>query len=64
MASATQSGLIQRLAAEEPSGASRQFGDTQPKSIVCPDEETELVIAAKRGDGLAFEILNVTSDGF
>src|SRR5882762_6165630 len=57
MAAATQLALIQGLDTEKRSGASRQFSDAQQQNIACQDEEATLVLAAKSGDGLAFEIL-------
>jgi len=57
MATATQSALIQGLDTEKRSRASRQFADARRQRIACPDEEAALVLAAKRGDGRAFEIL-------
>jgi len=57
MAAATQSAVIQGLDTEKRSGASRQFSDAQQQNIAGQDEEATLVLAAKSGDGLAFEIL-------
>jgi RNA polymerase sigma-70 factor (ECF subfamily) len=42
---------------EKRSGEARQFADAQQQSIAILDEEATLVVAAKRGDGQAFEIL-------
>ncbi len=57
MPTTTQSALIQGLDVETPSGASREFLDPQRHDIAGQDEEAELVLAAKSGDGHAFEIL-------
>jgi RNA polymerase sigma-70 factor (ECF subfamily) len=57
MAAATQLALIQGWDTEKRSGASRQFSDAQQQNIGCQDEEATLVLAAKSGDGQAFEIL-------
>src|SRR5258707_7703205 len=57
MAAATQLAVIQGLDTEKRSGASRQFSDAQQQNIAGQDEEATLVLAAKSGDGLAFEIL-------
>src|SRR5260370_1987320 len=57
MATAEQSTLIQELDREKRSGASRQFANAQRQNIVGQNEEAALVLAAKSGDGPAFEIL-------
>jgi hypothetical protein len=57
MATATQLVLIQELDKEKRSGASRQFADAQRQNIAGQDEEAGFVLAAKSGDGQAFEIL-------
>ncbi len=57
IATATQLALIQGLDTEKRSRASRQFADAQRQNIAGQDEEAALVLAAKRGDGHAFEIL-------
>jgi RNA polymerase sigma-70 factor (ECF subfamily) len=55
MATVTQLGLIQDT--ENRSRASRQFADAQLQNIAGQDEEAVLVLAAKSGDGQAFEVL-------
>jgi RNA polymerase sigma-70 factor (ECF subfamily) len=57
MAAATQLALTQGLDTEKRSCASPQFADAQRQNIHGQDEEAALVLAAKRGDGHAFEIL-------
>ncbi len=57
MATAKQLALIQVLDIEKRSCASRQFANAQRQNIVGQDEEAALVLAAKSGDGHAFEIL-------
>ncbi len=57
MATAKQSTLIQELDTEKRSCASRQFANAQRQNIVGQNEEAALVLAAKSGDGPAFEIL-------
>jgi RNA polymerase sigma-70 factor (ECF subfamily) len=57
MATATQSFLIQGLEPEKPIGASREFADTPRQNIACQEQEAVLVLAAKGGNGHAFEIL-------
>jgi hypothetical protein len=57
MATATQCALIRRLDAEKRSRAPRQFLGAQRRNTARQDEEASLVLAAKRGDGHAFEIL-------
>ncbi len=54
---AKQSTLIQELDTEKRSCASRQFANAQRQNIVGQNEEAALVLAAKSGDGPAFEIL-------
>src|SRR5260370_17896792 len=57
MATAKQLALIQDLDTEKRSCASRQFANAQRQNVVGQDEEAALVLAAKSGDGHAFEIL-------
>jgi RNA polymerase sigma-70 factor, ECF subfamily len=57
MAAATQLALVHGFDREKRSRASRQFADAQQQRIAVLDEEAALVVAAKRGDGRAFEIL-------
>jgi RNA polymerase sigma-70 factor, ECF subfamily len=57
MATGTPSAFIQRLDTEEGSRAPRQFPDAHRQGIAGQDEEAALILAAKRGDGHAFEIL-------
>src|SRR6266852_6568666 len=57
MATAKQLTLLQGLDIEKRSCASRQFANAQQRKIAGQDEEAALVLAAKRGDGHAFEIL-------
>src|SRR6266849_4241957 len=57
MATATQLTPIQELDSKMWSTASRQFTDAQRQNIAGQDEEATLVLAAKNGDGHAFEIL-------
>ncbi len=57
MARAKQLALIQELDIEKRSCASRQFANAQRQNIVGQNEEAALVLAAKSGDGRAFEIL-------
>ncbi len=57
MATATQLALIQELDTKMRSPASREFADAQRQNTSGQDEEAALVLAAKRGDGHAFEIL-------
>src|SRR5258707_107113 len=57
MATAKQLTLLQGLDMEKRSCASRQFANAQQRNIAGQDEEAALVLAAKRGDGHAFEIL-------
>ena len=52
-----QADLIQSLDAEERGVASWQLSHEHRQDIVAQDEEAALVLAAKRGDGHAFEIL-------
>jgi len=57
MATAKQLALIQDLDTEKRSCASRQFANAQRQNVVGQDGEAALVLAAKSGDGQAFEIL-------
>jgi RNA polymerase sigma-70 factor (ECF subfamily) len=57
IATATQLALTQELDTKMRSPASRQFADAQRQNIAGQDEEATLVLAAKSGDGHAFEIL-------
>jgi len=57
MATATQSALIQGYDKEERGVASWQLSNGQRRTIAGQDEEAALVLAAKSGDGQAFEIL-------
>ena len=57
MATAMQLAQIQELDKEKRSRASRQFVNAQRQNIAGQDEEATLVLAAKSGDGQAFEIL-------
>ena len=57
MATAKQLAPIQELDTKKSSAASHQFADAQRQDIAGRDEEAALVLAAKRGDGHAFEIL-------
>jgi RNA polymerase sigma-70 factor (ECF subfamily) len=58
MATARPLAFIQRLDTEKGSPASRQFPDAHRQDIVGQDiEEAAVILAAKRGDGHAFEIL-------
>jgi RNA polymerase sigma-70 factor (ECF subfamily) len=57
MAAAAQLALMPGLDTEKRSREVRQFADAQQQSFAVLDEETALVVAAKRGDGQAFEIL-------
>src|SRR5229473_5941814 len=57
MATAKQLALIQDLDTETRTCASRQFANAQRQNIVGQDDEAALVLAAKSGDGHAFEIL-------
>src|SRR5229473_1122853 len=57
MATAKQLTLLQGLDMEKRSCASRQFANAQQRNIAGQDEEAALVLAAKCGDGHAFEIL-------
>src|SRR5712692_1393062 len=57
MATAKQLTLIQDLDIEKRSCASRQFANAQRRNIGGQNEEAALVLAAKSGDGQAFEIL-------
>src|SRR5216683_5553562 len=57
MATATQSALIQGLDKEKRGVASWQLSKGQRRTIAGQDEEAAVVLAAKSGDGQAFEIL-------
>jgi RNA polymerase sigma-70 factor (ECF subfamily) len=57
MATVKQLTPIQDLDIEKRSCASRQFANAQRPNIARQDEEATLVLAAKSGDGHAFEIL-------
>src|SRR5712664_2755946 len=57
MATTKQLTEIQDLDIEKRSCASRQFANARRRSIVGQNEEAALVLAAKSGDGHAFEIL-------
>ncbi len=57
MATAKQLALLQGLDIEKRSAASRQFANARQRNIAAQDEEAALVLAAKGGDGHAFEIL-------
>jgi RNA polymerase sigma-70 factor (ECF subfamily) len=54
---ATQLAQIQELGTEKRSRALLQFADAQRQNIAGQDDEATLVLAAKRGEGHAFEIL-------
>lgn len=57
MATATQLAPIQELGTKMQSPESRQIADAQRHNIAGGDEEAALILAAKSGDGQAFEIL-------
>ena len=57
IATAKQLALMQDLDIEKGSCASRQFANAQRQNIAGQEEEAALVVAAKGGDGHAFEIL-------
>src|SRR5258708_2582594 len=57
MATAKQSVPIEELDIETRRCASHQFVNAQRQNIAGQDDEAALVLAAKRGDGHAFEIL-------
>jgi RNA polymerase sigma-70 factor (ECF subfamily) len=57
MAIPTQLALTQELDTKIHNPASRQFADAKRQNIAGQDEEDTLVLAAKCGDGHAFEIL-------
>ena len=57
MATATQLALTQEVETETRGRASRQFADAQRQNLAGRDEEVALILAAKNGDGQAFEIL-------
>jgi RNA polymerase sigma-70 factor (ECF subfamily) len=57
LATATQLALTQEPDAQERCRASQQFSDPRRRNFAGQDEETALVLAAKCGDGPAFEML-------
>src|SRR6266576_461926 len=57
MPAATFSALAKELDTEKRSRTPRQFSDARRENIGGQGEEAVLVLAAKRGDGQAFEIL-------
>jgi RNA polymerase sigma-70 factor (ECF subfamily) len=57
MAIPTQLALIRELDTKIQHPASRQFGDAERQNVAGQDEEATLVLAAKCGDGHAFEVL-------
>src|ERR1700676_4424650 len=57
MATSMKGAAIQGLEPEKRNGGSRQFANKQQKNSPDQNEEATLVIAAKRGDEEAFEIL-------
>jgi RNA polymerase sigma-70 factor (ECF subfamily) len=57
MATSMQCAAIQGLESEKRNGGSRQFANQQQNNSTNYNEEATLVIAAKRGDEEAFEIL-------
>src|SRR5260370_7521063 len=57
MATANQLNEMQGVEIEKRSFGSRQFANAQRQNVVGQDEEAALVLAAKSGDGQAFEIL-------
>jgi len=57
MAIPAQLALTQELNTRMQSNASLQFADAQRQNIAGRDEEAALILAAKSGDGQAFEIL-------
>jgi len=57
MAIPTQLALTQELDTKIQNPASRQFADAERQNIAGQDEEATLVLAAKCGDGHAFEVL-------
>ncbi len=57
MATATQLALTQEVETEKRSRASLKFADAQRQNLAGRDEEAALILAAKNGDGQAFEIL-------
>src|ERR1700730_14572957 len=57
MATSMQCGAIQGLDSEKRNGGSRQFANQQQNNSADQNEEATLVVAAKRGDEEAFEIL-------
>ena len=57
MATGIQLAQIQELDIEKRCRVSLQLADSQRQNILDQDEEGALVVAAKSGDGHAFEIL-------
>src|SRR5713226_3862011 len=57
MAIPTELALTQELDTTIQNSASRQFADAERQNIARQDEEATLVLAAKCGDGYAFEVL-------
>src|SRR5438094_7000606 len=57
MPAATFSALAKELDTEKRSRTPRQFSDARRENIGGQGEEAALVLAAKRGDGHAFEVL-------
>jgi len=57
MAIPTQLALTQELDTKIQNPASRQFADAERRNTAGQDEEATLVLAAKCGDGRAFEVL-------
>src|SRR5260370_18879927 len=57
MAIPTELALTQELDTKIQNSASRQFADAERQNIAGQDEEAKLVLAAKCGDGYAFEVL-------
>jgi RNA polymerase sigma-70 factor (ECF subfamily) len=57
MATATQLGLTQEFQTKMRRPASHEFADAQRENIAGQEEEAALVLAAKSGNGHAFEIL-------
>src|SRR6267154_2043993 len=57
VATATQWGLIHEWHTKMRSTASQEFADAQRQNIPGQDQDAALVLAAKHGDGHAFEIL-------
>src|SRR5258708_18038441 len=57
MAIPTELALTKELDTKIQNSASRQFADAERQNIAGQDEEAKLVLAAKCGDGYAFEVL-------